>query len=265
MKTLTSILALLALPATAVAERYDDVIHAELRPGWRLPNGDHMAALHLSLAPGWKTYWRSPGDAGIPPMFDWRGGQVSGVEVEWPAPHVFYQSGMRSVGYEGTVVLPLRVSLKHGKARDSRLRGVIDIGICKDVCLPHRIRVEAVLPASGGAPDPQIIAALADVPFSADEAGVRSVSCNVSLGEDGISLRTEIGMKPTGGRPETVIELPDPNLWVSDPESRWSGGRLVSESRVMHANGQTFALNRSDVRITVLTNSVAVDIDGCAP
>ncbi len=247
----------------ALADNYDDVIRAELRPGWRLPNGDHMAALHLSLAPGWKTYWRSPGEAGVPPMFDWRGAGPKGVTVEWPAPHVFYQSGMRSVGYKGEVILPLRVSVK-GKGRDARLSGTIDLGICKDICLPHRVHVEAVLPASDGKPDPQIVAALADVPFSASEAGVRSVSCDVGLDAGGVTLRTEIAMPRKGGEAETVIETADPDLWVSDPASRWDGNRLISETHVTHASGQPFALDRSELRITVLTGQVAVDIEGCS-
>ncbi|MFZ7093323.1 protein-disulfide reductase DsbD domain-containing protein [Primorskyibacter sp. 2E233] len=262
MKIIRALLPLVCLPAIAVAGGYDDVVQAELRPGWRLPNGDHMAALHLTLAPGWKTYWRAPGDAGIPPIFDWRGGQTRAVEVHWPAPHVFHQSGMRSIGYKGEVVLPLRVSLRN-LGKDSRLRGVIDIGICKDVCLPHRVRVEAILPASGGKPDPMIAAAMADVPFSAAEAGVKAVKCEVGLGSDGMTLKARINMPRSSGAPETVIETADPNVWVAEPTSRWEGGQLVSETRLSHMDGAAFALDRSGVRITVISSGMAVDIKGC--
>ncbi|MDJ0822223.1 MAG: protein-disulfide reductase DsbD family protein [Paracoccaceae bacterium] len=255
--------ALMALmPAAGAAESYDNVIQAELRPGWRAADGDHIAALHLRLSPGWKTYWRAPGDAGIPPLFDWRNGRnVMSVQVEWPAPQVFYQSGMRSVGYSSDVILPLRIDLRHG-GQDVRLSGVIDLGICKEVCIPHRVRVEAVLPASARKPDPAIAAAMADTPYSASEAGVRAVSCEVTLIDGGVLLRTEIDMPRNGGREATVIETANPQVWVAEPNSWWEGSRLVSETRLLHADGAPFALDRSGVRITVL-GTQAVDIQGC--
>ena len=88
-------LALLAAPALATTQ--DDVLSAQLRPGWQMENGGHMAAVELQLAPGWKTYWRSPGDAGIPPTFDWSGSDnVRSVRIHWPAPLVFDANGMQT-------------------------------------------------------------------------------------------------------------------------------------------------------------------------
>jgi DsbC/DsbD-like thiol-disulfide interchange protein len=253
----------LALPATAQAESFDDVIRADLRPGWRLANGDHMAALHLRLAPGWKTYWRAPGDAGIPPLFSWRGSRnLNGVAVLWPTPSVFWQSGMRSVGYENELVLPIRVDPKQDGA-DTRLRVVVDIGICKDVCLPHRIKAEAVLPAGATRPDPAIAAALADRPFSRAEAGVWQVACHVSPIEGGMALRAEIAMPAGTGREQTVIEASDPQIWISEPKTYWSGTTLISESRLLHIDGGGFALDRSGLRITVLDGRMPVELQGC--
>jgi DsbC/DsbD-like thiol-disulfide interchange protein len=250
-------------PAPVTAERFGDVIHAELRPGWRLRDGDHMAALHLTLAPGWKTYWRAPGDAGIPPLFSWRGSRnVSGVALYWPTPTVFWQSGMRSVGYEDELVLPIRVDAKQN-SDDVRIKAVVDIGICKDVCLPHRIRVEGTLPAATTKPDSIIAAAMADRPFGRSEAGVRSVSCRVSPIEGGMALRTEIAMPAGTGREQTVIETSDPQLWVAEPKTYWQGGTLISETRLLHVDGGVFALDRSGLRITVLDGRMPVEIQGC--
>lgn len=253
----------LTAPPRAMAENYDDIVSAELRPGWRLANGDHMAALHLRLSPGWKTYWRAPGDAGIPPQFSWRGSRnLRGVAVLWPTPHVFWQSGMRSVGYTGDLVLPIRVDPKN-EADDTRLRVVVDIGICKDVCLPHRVRAEAVLPASAQRPDPVIAAAMADRPFDGAEAGVSSVTCRVSPVEGGMELRAEIAMPAGTGREETVIETADPQVWVSEPRTSWSQGRLISEARLLHIDGGAFALDRSGLRITVLDGHMPFELQGC--
>ena len=73
------------LPASAM-----DVIHGEILQGWVLPDGNRMAAIRMTVEPGWKTYWRAPGDMGIPHSFDWSGSRnLSAVAVEWPATTVF--------------------------------------------------------------------------------------------------------------------------------------------------------------------------------
>lgn len=253
-----------ALPGSARAESYDNIVSAELRPGWRLPDGDHMAALHLRLAPGWKTYWRSPGDAGIPPAFDWRGARnARSVAPEWPTPTVFWQAGMRSIGYKGELVLPLRVSLKQA-GRDARLGGMIEIGICKDVCIPHTVRVSAELAADVTRPDPVIASALATRPFSAAEAGVRDVTCRLTPDAGGLRLKVGFRMPGATGREETVIETGNPRLWASDAETRRAGGGLVAESVLRHDSGGAVALDRSDLRITVLGGAMPVEIRGCA-
>ncbi|WP_286196688.1 protein-disulfide reductase DsbD domain-containing protein [Tropicibacter sp. R15_0] len=266
MKNFVLAIACLFLPlvssGAAQAESYENVIRAELRPGWRLPDGSHMAALHLELAPGWKTYWRAPGDAGIPPQFRWKG-SGGAVQVHWPAPQVFHQSGMRSVGYSGSVTLPLRVSLRNS-TKDARLKGVIDIGICKDVCLPHRVRVEAVLPATKTKPDPSIAAALADEPYSAEDAGVSSVSCRVAPAPNGMMLRAQIDMPKGTGREHTVIEAANPEIWVGEPRTWWEGGHLMAEAQMAHMAGSAFAVDRSRLRITVLGGHMPVDIHGCS-
>lgn len=264
MTRIAALLFLLLLPAPAAAQNYDDVVEARLLPGWRLPDGDHIAALHLKLAPGWKTYWRSPGDAGIPPQFDWRGARnMQAIGVYWPAPQVFWQSGMRSVGYKDEVILPLRIQPRNS-ARDTRLGGVIDIGICKDVCLPHRVRVSADLPAGNSTPDPAIAAAMADVPYGAADAGVSGVACRLTPRSDGLGLRVAIDMPAGTGQEETVIEAADPNLWVADPETSWQGGQLVAETQITHMSGGVFALDRSDLKITILGGKIPVEISGCA-
>ena len=65
--------AAMLLPTGASAQgRVDSpVVAAEILPGWTSASGTRIAALHLTLTPGWHTYWRIPGEAGIAPRFDW--------------------------------------------------------------------------------------------------------------------------------------------------------------------------------------------------
>lgn len=248
------------MAAPAAAQGFDSVLTAEIRPGWRIAEDRHMAGLHLKLAPGWKTYWRAPGDAGIPPLFRWSGRDAQGVAVHWPTPIVFHQSGMRSVGYSDDVILPLAVTVSGGAT--ARLDGEIELGICQDVCIPATVSVSATLPADAARPDPLIAAALASRPLSGAEAGIGAVRCAVSIGDGGLGLQTVIDLQGTGPV-DTVIETMDPHVWVDDPVSRWEDGTLVAETRLIHRDGGAFALDRSGVRITVLMQGMAVDIRGC--
>ena len=249
--------AVLAAPVAA-----SEIVSAELRPGWRTADGRHIAALHLTLSQGWKTYWRSPGDAGIPPVFDWSGSRnAAQVRVDWPTPEVSWQGGMRSIVYHDEVVLPLTVTTQG--AGDIALKGEMDLGLCKDICLPHHLSFSAVLPAQATKPDPMIAAALASMPYSAAEAAVRDVRCDVSLEADGIGLRAEIEMPSAGGEEQTVVEVGNPLIWVAEPASRRNGARLVTQTMLRHVEGSAFALDRSTVRITVLGKQHAVDIQGC--
>ena len=86
----------------------EDMVAVSIVNGWQMADGSHVAALKFVLADGWKTYWRAPGEAGIPPQFDWRGSRnLARAEIEWPTPKQTMTNGMRTIGYEHVLVLPL--------------------------------------------------------------------------------------------------------------------------------------------------------------
>ena len=244
---------------------YSEVITVEVRPGWTQPDGTHMAALHLSLAPGWKTYWRAPGDAGIPPQFYWDGSRNIGtMAVSWPTPLVFDQNGMRSVGYKDELVIPLHIT-PDTSGKDIRIKGEIELGVCKDICIPRSLKFDQWALTATTQPDAVIAAAMASGPYSADEAGVRSVTCSLSPIEGGLRLSATITMPSSGGTEIAVIEPGDPQIWASESVSKRSGDQLTAYSDLIHVSQSAFALDRSDVRITVLGGKHSVDIKGCTP
>lgn len=264
---LTALIAAFALAAPTVAPAGDTngLSRIELRPGWRMSDGTHMAALHMVLEPGWKTYWRAPGDVGIPPQFDWSGSSnIRAVSTSWPTPDVFFEQGMRSVGYQREVIIPLRMT-----AQDTgtvmTLSGQMQIGLCKDICMPANLSFKATLPPTPTQPDPMIAAALADTPFTANEAGVTSVRCKIDQNpKGGLVLHTTITMPSAGGTEYVVVEAGNPQVWVAEPDSHRDGGSLVASTRLIHVAGKSFALNRADLRFTVIGTSHAVDIQGCS-
>ena len=255
------VLLLALLPGLSRAEAPpSDIVTVEVLPGWQIGDGRHMAALRLTLAPGWKTYWRAPGDAGIPPLFDWSGSRnLGGVRLHWPVPEVWGTNGMRSIGYHDGVILPVEIT-RSGPG-PVRLSGEMDLGVCEDICVPARVRFDAELPADGRR-DPRIVAALVDRPLTADEAGVGSVSCRIAPAALGLSVTATLSLPPVGGSEDMVIETGDPTTWVSEPELSRQGDRLVATARIVPAT-DGIAIDRSALRLTILSAGRAVDIRGC--
>jgi DsbC/DsbD-like thiol-disulfide interchange protein len=265
MKMLPVLLAALAtapLAGPAAAQMPENMVRAEMLPGWRADGGEHVAALRLTLAPGWKTYWRAPGDAGIPPLFDWSGSEnLAGVVISWPVPEVFHLNGMRSVGYSEAVTIPLTF-----RATDAgspiAVEGRVEIGVCEEICVPVSLVLSADLPA-GGASDPRIVAALSDRPLTGSEAGVRGIDCAVEPIADGLRLTATIEMPRLGREEAAVVEVSGSAVWVSEPEVTRSGDRLRAVADLVPPEAAPFALARDALRFTVIADGQAVDLHGC--
>lgn len=127
------------------------------------------AGVQLRMDDGWKTYWRNPGDSGVPPSFDWSGSKnLKSVEVFYPVPHRFADANGTAIGYEDDVVFPVKVTPEQPD-KPVRLSLTFDYGICKDLCIPNSVDVAAVLPADLGTGDARLIEqARARVPSPAD-------------------------------------------------------------------------------------------------
>jgi DsbC/DsbD-like thiol-disulfide interchange protein len=241
----------------------DDVASVDVLHGWRTNSGTHMAAILIRLAPGWKTYWRAPGDAGIPPSFNWQGSRnLSGVVIHWPRPTVFYLDGTRSIGYADEVIIPVELTRTSDATDTISLRGKMELGVCDDVCMPLNVRLRADL-SSGATADTAISASLADVPMTAASGGVTSVTCQVEPISDGIRLSAHITMPSVGNDEIAIVESADQAIWISQAIMARKGGILTATVEMVPPNATPFMLQRSDIRITVLGSERAVDIQGC--
>lgn len=101
-----------------------------------------LAGVQLRMSPGWKTYWKNPGDSGVPPAFDWSESKnLKAAEVLYPAPHRFADAGGTAIGYEGEVVFPVRLTPERdGEPIELRLN--FSYGLCKDLCIPNEVALE---------------------------------------------------------------------------------------------------------------------------
>jgi len=103
------------------------------------------AGIAIRLKNGWHTYWRYPGDAGVPPRFDFAGSQnAKSVEVRWPAPQRISEQGLVAIGYTGDLILPLAI-VPQNRAKPVKLRLKLDYAVCETLCVPAEGQVELVL------------------------------------------------------------------------------------------------------------------------
>lgn len=176
--------------------------------------------LHFRLAPGWKIYWRSPGDAGLPPRIDWSGSQnVAAATIRWPAPERFELFGLDTFGYGGEVVLP--IDLQPARAGEAvRLAARVDYLICEQICIPYEASLAFALAA--GPARPSAHAHLIDrfnarVPGDGKASGLTIERATWSGGESPVLSVTAAALTPFRA-PEVFVESP----------SRWSFGKPVA-------------------------------------
>ncbi|HRO00755.1 MAG TPA: protein-disulfide reductase DsbD family protein, partial [Nitrobacter sp.] len=102
-----------------------------------------LGGIAFQLEPGWKTFWRTPGDSGVPPRFDFsKSDNVDAVTVLWPAPSKFPDgAGGHSLGYKEQVVLPLRIAATNAD-KPITLRATVSFAVCAKLCIPAEASME---------------------------------------------------------------------------------------------------------------------------
>lgn len=150
---------------------------------------DLQAALHVRLDQGWHTYWRTPGDSGLPPEINWEGSEnLKSVEISWPFPKRFDEQGFQTFGYQGEVLFPLRVEPENA-GESITLALNYSALVCNDICIPQNLQTALTIPA-GEAEETQaaqIITASKDtLPFRGENKNLRID--NVTAGPKGIVI-----------------------------------------------------------------------------
>ena len=128
-----------------------------------------LGGIAFQLQPGWKTYWRTPGDSGVPPRFDFsKSENIEAVTILWPAPTKFDDgAGGHSLGYKNQIVLPLRIVAKNAD-KPVTLRAGINYAVCEKLCIPVEAVAELAFASVASTEDSALFAALDTVPKPAN-------------------------------------------------------------------------------------------------
>jgi DsbC/DsbD-like thiol-disulfide interchange protein len=225
-------------------------------------NGDaHLrAGVEIKMQPGWKTYWRYPGDSGVPPHFDFSGSEnLKAATVLYPAPHLFTDETGQTLGYKDSVIFPLVVSpLEPGKPVQLRLK--IDYAVCEKLCVPAEGHAELTLSASDSALDSALAAAEARVPKQ------------VTAAQLGLTVRRVKDEK----KPLVAVDMGSPNgspieLFAEGPTPQWALP-IPKRSQVAPAGRAQFDFEldgmppgvdpkgQIDLTFTVVTGERAVEV-----
>jgi DsbC/DsbD-like thiol-disulfide interchange protein len=200
--------------ADSVSPWVDD-IRSSLRliAGNEKPGAENLrAGVEVKLQPGWHTYWRYPGDSGVPPRFNFAGSDnVATVKVLYPAPQSITDEAGVTIGYNHNVIFPLRVvPRQQGKPVTLRLQA--DYAVCEKLCVPVEARAQLTLSGPASASDASLAAAEARVPK------------DVSKADAGLSARRVYGDKH---KPLVFVDLIAPTgekieIFAEGPTAEWA-------------------------------------------
>jgi DsbC/DsbD-like thiol-disulfide interchange protein len=172
-----------------------------------------LGGVAIQLQPGWHTYWRTPGDSGVPPRFDFsKSDNVEAVTVLWPAPHKFDDgAGGTSLGYLKQIVLPLRIVPRNAD-KPVTLRASINYAVCEKLCIPVDASAELAFASVASTEDGTLSEALNAVPKPANVGDPNPLTVLDVKREGKTSVVVDV----------TAPETNDLSLFVEGPTPDWA-------------------------------------------
>lgn len=177
-----------------------------------------LGGIAVQLDPGWKTYWRTSGDSGVPPRFDFsKSDNVEAVTVLWPAPTKFDDgAGGFSLGYHNQVVLPLRIVPK-STDKPVTLRANINYAVCEKICIPVEANTELAFASVASTEDNVLFAALDTVPKPASVGDPNPLTI-LDVKRDGKSTVLIDVLSPDARTVSLFVEGPTPDWALPVPK-----------------------------------------------
>lgn len=176
-----------------------------------------LGGVAMQLEQGWKTYWRNPGDSGVPPRFDFsKSDNVEAVTVLWPAPTKFDDgAGGHSLGYHNQIVLPLRIVAKNAD-KPVTLRADINYAVCEKICIPVEANTELSFASVASTEDGALSAALDTVPKPASIGDPNPLTIRDVKREGKSTVLVDVAA-PEGKEVNLFVEGPTPDWGLPIP------------------------------------------------
>jgi suppressor for copper-sensitivity B len=191
------------------------------------PDGTAELGLHVRLEPGWKFYWRTPGDAGVAPEFDWsESANLATADVRWPRPTRWLQGDLVTFGYEREVVLPITIQAEV-PSRPVKAVLALSYGVCREICIPleHTVSLQVKPGKAEDTPQAELVRAFAArVPAEGEAVGLAVES--VSLAPGGLRIKVD-SAAPFATRPDLILEGPE-GIAFGPPALDLDPGRAVA-------------------------------------
>ena len=168
--------------------------------------------LEYQMQPGWKTYWKSPGDGGFAQNISWENSSnISDVKILWPTPIKFEILGLTSLGYQDNVTFPLEIEIEN-EFQDINLDLHVNYLICKEICIPGDARIFLDIPAGEKKINDnyfdveQALSKLPEKDFS--RTYLKNINANVLEGENLSTIRLQIESEKIFFNPEIFLHTP---------------------------------------------------------
>eukprot|EP01037_Dinobryon_pediforme_P008989 gene8989-9069_t len=231
---------------------------------------DHFqAGLQVELAPETITYWRNPGEAGLPPDFSFAGSEnVLSAKLDFPAPKKLAEGGIAANGYDRNVVFPLDVTAAKPDL-PVRLNYSFDYAVCEKICIPAKASGTLILPAQSGPYDALVSEALAQVPKIQPLADAAELSIlSLRPGDPGTNPEFIVSVRAPEGQVDLFAEVPDLLFATIEPISLKTAPQIRTYKLRFDPVPAPMEISQQSVRLTLVAGHKAIEtiirLDGTA-
>ena len=215
--------------------------------------------LEFKLEPGWKIYWRQPGDSGMPPTLDYKDSvNLKSIEFKWPFPIKEYEAANLLTNiYKGEVVIPLEVAVKDHK-NPLNLKAKLNFQVCKDICIPFETNL--FINIDSGKSNfteyfHKIEKALSKVPVDHKTVGIKNILINrVSDNSLFFSLESLVDIKE--GEIEIFLENKDEYIKVNEININENinnkiSAKIILDKDISHLNNLDIIFVKGNLAVNI--------------